>query len=476
MDDTGNVVFPAPEAGFLQIDGESYQFKDTMGTGETYTRYSPTHRIWYSFRPANTTPETKPLAVFFNGGPGGATTSGLFSFNTGPWTLDPEKTGGKEVEVNSSNWALFANLLYIDAPATGFSYPMPSSVVGSPSVGLDIYRDSGIMLQVIVQFLKHHPTVRCNPVMLVGESFGGTRAAMMLDHVFNYQNLTSDPVYQDQALFVDLSDQFSNCSAQGTSQFGRQVLIEPVVAGKYQQIIDFNPPDATGCVQNADDYQCNQGDDPNDPNFKQNAWYWEKMKTAATNLTHLATLHTALGVSPTSIAWFYKDARVGAYGRGNAMFSIPSTTEMDDTFGSLPQGDSYFVAMNLDAQSSYPDGNNHFAATYSDPIFGVSFLDTVCHHNVKTFITHADHDKAVNVMAIQRAFVDPNSSYPVLVSSCTIDNGYPNSSRPGMMRITCRDSGTTVPIRFPEYSDAGHSVSQRMPGPFLQDVMQWMND
>jgi hypothetical protein len=87
IDADGRAVELAPEAGFFEIAGGPY-------VSEGADREAPLHRVWYAFRPADEDPESKPLAVFYNGGPGSATTI-LFSFNTNFYTLDPEVTGGE---------------------------------------------------------------------------------------------------------------------------------------------------------------------------------------------------------------------------------------------------------------------------------------------------------------------------------------------------------------------------------------------
>jgi hypothetical protein len=191
VDPTGHALATAAEAGFFEIAGGNY-------VSESQARVSPGQRIWYSFHPATTTPESKPLAVFFNGGPGSATSAYLFSFNTGPWTLDPAATGSAQIVANPNNWAQFANLLYIDAPGAGFSYPIALDGGTQPSVGIDLDREAAAVLRVVIRFLDRHIPLRSNPVILVGESYGGTRAALMLDHIFNYQLLTTtSAAYQD---------------------------------------------------------------------------------------------------------------------------------------------------------------------------------------------------------------------------------------------------------------------------------------
>ncbi|MFA6033366.1 MAG: hypothetical protein WC889_10745, partial [Myxococcota bacterium] len=63
------IDFPAlkPESGFAVIKPVTYQIR----SGERLEGVTTDEaRMWYSFRPADTEPEKKPLAVFFNGGPG----------------------------------------------------------------------------------------------------------------------------------------------------------------------------------------------------------------------------------------------------------------------------------------------------------------------------------------------------------------------------------------------------------------------
>ena len=64
LDAEGRALGLAAEAGFFELEGEGY-----VSEGEA-DRNSPRHRIWYAFQPADETPEEKPLAVLFNGGPG----------------------------------------------------------------------------------------------------------------------------------------------------------------------------------------------------------------------------------------------------------------------------------------------------------------------------------------------------------------------------------------------------------------------
>jgi len=459
VDSAGHAVAVAPEAGFLELAGGDY-------VSESLARVSPMQRVWYSFHPATVAPESKPLAVFFNGGPGSATSAYLFSFNTAPYTLDPTRIGSGQLVSNPSSWAQFANLLHIDAPGTGFSYPMSLDGGSQPSVGIDLDRDAASVLRVLVRFLDRHPSLQGNPVILVGESYGGTRAALMLDHLFNYPLLTTtSAAYQDSALYNDLMAHFRQVfpqdnpatlsAAKIASQFGHQVLIQPVVAGSAQW--DLNAPDASVCpLAQYDNYQCDQP----------SGWFDQNALLAVTHLTTLTTLHQALGVDPTTIAWMHASARTRAYGRSNG--TIVSTPEMTTTFGTLGTDDNYFVILNQSVLSGYGTGSRW----WTDSTLGVSFLNDLVY--VNTFITNANYDMVVWTPAIAPAL----GSYASLVSTSVLDSASRSGvDRPGWIEVNfvhgVIPEPTSREIRLPKYPTAGHTVTARAPDQLLADVMQW---
>jgi hypothetical protein len=461
VDPMGRALATAAEAGFFEIAGGDY-------VSEGQARVSPGQRIWYSFHPATATPESKPLAVFFNGGPGSATSAFLFSFNTGPWTLDPAATGNAQIVANANNWAQFANLLHIDAPGTGFSYPISLDGGVQPSVGIDLDREAAAVIRVVIRFLDRHIYLQSNPVILVGESYGGTRAALMLDHIFNYQLLTTTgAAYQDEALYNDLLQHFAAVFPQQDSrkllpqqiaaQFGRQVLIEPVVAGQNQWAL--NNFDHSVCVANYDIFQCDQPA----------GWSDQTVQIASDHLTTIATLRQALGVDPTTIDWLHASARTHAYGRGSGI--LAAAPEMTATFGALGADDSYFLIRNYSAGAKYSSDSRW----WTDSAIGVSFLNDVVY--AKTFITDARLDMDVWAPAIPIAL----GQYPSLVSSSVYDA----TSRAGVARAGWIDldylpsvasNPTTREIRFPYYATAGHAVTMREPGELLADVMQWYSN
>ena len=244
-------------AGYYEIDPISYSFKDTQNgeTGFTTTKSN----IFYSFHKADgESPGDKPLFVMLNGGPGAGTVTNLFSMNTAPYTLDMDKQADGSQTTYSKNpysWTSMGNVLYIDAPATGFSY-LEAEDSGSvlsriehffTKGNFNSFIDAAQIVRVVLRFLEDHEELTSNQVVLVGESYGGTRVSTMLNLLLYSGQYGDDGnrVYKDPSLVREIQEHFQGIHGTGTDitpemaaeQFGRQVLIQPQLTGQYQDDI-----------------------------------------------------------------------------------------------------------------------------------------------------------------------------------------------------------------------------------------------
>ncbi|MBA0814655.1 hypothetical protein Gohar_020467, partial [Gossypium harknessii] len=80
---------------------------------------------WLTEAPAKSRPETKPLVLWLNGGPGCSSIAYGASEEVGPFRV---REDGKSLRLNPYAWNQEANLLFLDSPAgVGFSYSNTSS-------------------------------------------------------------------------------------------------------------------------------------------------------------------------------------------------------------------------------------------------------------------------------------------------------------------------------------------------------------
>ena len=255
----------ASEAGYIEV--EPVPFTLQQPGLATIAETSSTARVMYAFHPAAQDALHKPIFVFLNGGPGCATTTNLFSMNTAPYTLDRERTSGSQYASNPYSWAAMGNLLYIDAPDTGFSYNVVNGA-SQESVrsaefntkNFNPFFDSANVIRVLLRFLDAHPDIRANQVVLVGESYSGTRVSTMLNLLlFHPQYATGAKIYKDAALVAEIKRHFAKVFPNEGSigqvspetvarQFGRQILIQPEISGPYQAEADGNLFEQPGSV------------------------------------------------------------------------------------------------------------------------------------------------------------------------------------------------------------------------------------
>jgi hypothetical protein len=151
---------------------------------------------------------------------------------------------GYQPAANPASWTRFANTLYIDERQTGFSYGLLPAGTDDPSALASCvtteFEDASDFVRVLLAFQAAHPALEKNPVVLVGESYVGTRATAMLDMLLRYPNTATKGAddladvirAHDRRAFPDVTGDVAEATA--ATQFGHVVLVEPLVAGHAQ--------------------------------------------------------------------------------------------------------------------------------------------------------------------------------------------------------------------------------------------------
>jgi hypothetical protein len=152
----------AAEAGFFEVPPRTVTVK-----GERVA-IAATARLFYNLRPADDSPDDKPIFILFNG----FADDIVRPYGTGPMTVAP----GGDVVVNPTSFTRFANLVYVEPRQAGYSYDVLAT--GAPGAAecassiFNEYVDAADVLLGVLQFLTDHPTLR-GPVYWLGESYGG---------------------------------------------------------------------------------------------------------------------------------------------------------------------------------------------------------------------------------------------------------------------------------------------------------------
>lgn len=424
--------------------------------------------MFYSFVPAAEHPERAPLLVFFNGGPGGATTSVLLPYGTGPFTLDPAAPTDAAPVANDASYARFANLLYVDARSTGFSYDLalPDPLACQGSSGKFHVADAADFIYLLLEFLDTHKALRNNPVVIAGESYGGTRAALMLYMLHNY-TLTSDstgvmsvaPSWLQEKVQAHLDLAFPTHAGvpraphEVAEQFGWQLLIQPSIFGTrqrdYQSPLAARDPDLVPIfiapsVRDVYDVRLTQ---------QQAASIGEHAARSMRNPGHLETL---LGVDLSSITGLAPPARgpsFRSFSRADPAEVAASETDLRAELGELDAADAYWLPF---APPCTGDGVEIRMFAVFDGIIG----------RTATFITNARYDAVVYTEALP-AILEEHLTFDV-----ELDTSLPEgAARPGVLHL--RNGAGGVSLRFPTY-EAGHEVSVGAPRELAEDVEAWL--
>jgi len=536
------------EIGYVEIEPVNFTLH-RPASSQDFT--SSPARLWYGFQPADETPEEKPLAVLYNGGPGAASEI-LFAFNTSQRSFDEEHNGGNETGPSPASWTSVVNLLYIDARTTGFSYNMMDdpSDAGARSAEFGVqnfnsFLDAADFVRVLLRFLAAHPQLSSNEVILVGESYGGIRTTAMLDLLLDYHaHSGSDSPYEDDALVDEIQAHLDKVfPAQAgalfppetiAEQFGRQILIQPLLLGGRQLDVAGDLHDLPGSVifdiaaeVGQTFTPCSQqggGCDPyqNAINFVEQVagrdrfaypfaydWLFGRIDSLAPKFSTLALATDIFGADPKDVDWLYASERADAYrtpttfpsiwvpfgqsldpvpARALLMTSRPSPTFAGDpgtdrvdgdfpsTFGDLEDWDTYYLPSNYVVLNMFYGGtaSQYLIDPYSD-LFATAFLRNVVY--VDTFLTNAAYDLVIWGPSIPETL----KQFPAYVANVTTDDAQPaNADRPGVVIVEYANGafglgpGEKRTIRFPYYDDACHTVPLSQPVEMLADVADWL--
>jgi carboxypeptidase C (cathepsin A) len=181
----------------LTIPGGSIAYTATAGTlnlfGQTGDR---TAAIFYTAYVAKTGvvksegATERPVTFIFNGGPGAASAY-LHLGLVGPKILDfgPDGRDGATAKLvdNPESWLAFTDLVLIDPIGTGWSR---TAKADDASNFYGVRQDASAMAKIIALYVAHNHRA-ASPKYLLGESYGGVRAAK-----------TAETLRQDQGIIV----------------------------------------------------------------------------------------------------------------------------------------------------------------------------------------------------------------------------------------------------------------------------------
>jgi cathepsin A (carboxypeptidase C) len=159
-------MHPSSSTRYIDVRAFGLCFGQTLYSGYYHDTDSDVH-LFFVYARASENPETSPLAIWTNGGPGTSGVSLAFSPATGcmlETTANGMRLSYKSVN-NMRRWNEKVNVIFLEQPiGTGFSYGSGPSAMDTRSGAEDIYH----FIQIILSRHPHIPSVSFHSL-----SYGG---------------------------------------------------------------------------------------------------------------------------------------------------------------------------------------------------------------------------------------------------------------------------------------------------------------
>ncbi|XP_071931868.1 serine carboxypeptidase-like 2 isoform X2 [Coffea arabica] len=148
-----------------------------IGVGE-----SEDVQLFYAFIKSESNPESDPLILWLDGGPGCSSFIALF-FGTGPVIVEPLSFDGTlpNLILNPYTWTKVVSIIFLDSPVgTGFSYAKTAKASQSSD-----FQASDQAYEFIRKWLQDHQEYKSNPFYVSGISYGGIPVPILTQLISN---------------------------------------------------------------------------------------------------------------------------------------------------------------------------------------------------------------------------------------------------------------------------------------------------
>ena len=153
---------PAEDA-FTQLPGAPSPMKTKSYSG--HLKVTDSKALHYVFLESEDKPDTDPVVVWFNGGPGCSSLLGFIQEH-GPFVIED---GASNITENPFPWTKTASMLYLESPA-GVGYSVANKTSDYNTNDVQQSEDAMVALQA---FFAKFPEKLTNDLFISGESYGG---------------------------------------------------------------------------------------------------------------------------------------------------------------------------------------------------------------------------------------------------------------------------------------------------------------
>ncbi|KZV42340.1 serine carboxypeptidase-like 27-like [Dorcoceras hygrometricum] len=202
------LLFVGKSYCLLNIDQENDRIKQLPGEPSNvgfnqYSGYVTVNQqagralfYWLTEVPTDRGPDSRPLVLWLNGGPGCSSIGYGASEEVGPFRINSD---GKTLYLNPYSWTYWANLLFLESPAgVGFSYSNTSSdlyTAGDNRTAEDAY-------VFLLNWFERFPQYKYREFYIAGESYAGHYVPQLSQIVYERNKGIQNPVINFKGFLV----------------------------------------------------------------------------------------------------------------------------------------------------------------------------------------------------------------------------------------------------------------------------------
>ncbi|KAF6210794.1 hypothetical protein GE061_013905 [Apolygus lucorum] len=164
--------------GEIQEGRRAARVQPFVGEVESYSGFltvnaSSNGNLFFWYFPAENAPETAPVMIWLQGGPGCSSMFGLF-MEHGPLQLNDDL----RVVKRPTRWTQNIHMIYVDSPfGAGFSFSNPSGLAKNErEISTNLYNG-------LLQFFELFPELSENDFFVAGESYAGRYVPALADRI-----------------------------------------------------------------------------------------------------------------------------------------------------------------------------------------------------------------------------------------------------------------------------------------------------
>ncbi|KAF4320786.1 hypothetical protein BBO99_00004878 [Phytophthora kernoviae] len=205
----------------------------THYAGQLHLPTDTEEKMFYWYAESRRSPDSDPVVLWLNGGPGCASSEGFFTEN-GPFVAKRDGTVG----LNPYGWNARANVVWVDSPSgVGYSQPLQNAT--------GYYNDDVVADRLrlfLAEFFPKYPELQGRDFYVTGESYAGMYVPFLVDR------LVDDPLIGVNLKGFAIGNPLTDMEIDGNAYMDYYYSHALISRGDYFRLLDYCDHDVAQCM------------------------------------------------------------------------------------------------------------------------------------------------------------------------------------------------------------------------------------